>query len=297
MTTLFILGLLAATPPMQAVERLPWPAGSVEPAAVDGRLSLGPSAAAVSGDATWLHDLRAHQFVRLGADGRISARVDSHGHAHAFIARADGGLAYLDQARRLVVVVDAQGHIIRSQRLPAGLRTARRLVELEGRLHVHTAYQETFRVPEAGADGLKPWFLGRREGLLFPDAEGTGAAATVEGGRARLLLHDPPTGLSTGDVPPRIVHVTGLPELLSVEIVGAADGAFWLRVTQGARAQARDSLALVGDDGGLRWQSPPLGERALSWADTAWPLTGPEPGIVSLRPTLDGVERRTWRVR
>lgn len=293
--TIMVLAVLAHAAPSAGGEPQvwPWPAGVTYRAAGPDHVAEGPGAARPRGDGAWLFDARAHALVAIGADGSPAARVPVVGFVHALLVRANGDLAWVDLARRVVVQARTDGTVTRQAKLPAGVAAVRRLVEVDGRLWLHTAFQETLPVPETPQAPLGAWFQGRREGLLFA-SDRPAAQVLAKAGRVDLLLGRAPQGPTAGK--DELIRVAlRLPEpALAAEVLGPApqDG-WWVRLTFGARDAARDVLAAVGPDGAVTWQTPLPARGTLSWPDTLF--VTPAGAVIGLAPTDAGVVRREWR--
>jgi hypothetical protein len=260
---------------------VPWPALLGYQPAAPGHLALGPGAAMPDGDGLWLFHAPSHALVRLDAEGAPVEQVAAAGFVHSPVVRADGTLAWVDLARRVVVLTGRDGRVTREVPLPAGLDLVRRVREIDGRLVLHTALQETFTVPGGDAPSLRAWFAARREGLLFA-ADRPAAQVVVSEGRALLRLHALPAGPTVGQARVTTLPLALPPDALAAEVLGPAPG-----------EQARDDLIVVDARGRARARFALPARRTLSWPDTLF--VGSTGEVVGLTPTDAGVERRTWR--
>jgi len=166
---------------------------------------------------------------------------------------------------------------------------------VDGALLLHTAYQETFRVPAKGGASLREWFATRREGLAFaPDRPA--AQVLVSGGRAELRLIEPAggeSGAAIGGWSTVRLPLQAGPEVRGADVVGPArEGGWWLRLTLLEGGKARDALVEVGPEGKLRGRAWLPGHGTLSWPDTLF--WQPDGGVVGLVPGDVGVAVYTW---
>jgi|GEM_PF-2652901 len=272
---------------------LAWPAGVTYRAAGPDHTASGPGAALPVGPGAWLFDAGAHALVAVPADDEPVASLPVPGFVHALLVRAEGDLAWVDLARGVIVLARPDGAVTREVRLPAGVTRVRRLVEVDGRLWLHTAWQESLAVPETSQAPLRAWFQSRREGLLFA-ADRPAVQVLATAGRLELLLGRPPQGPTAGkDALTRLTLTLPEPALAGEVLGPAPQGGWWLRLTLGTRAAARDVLAVVDADGALAWQAPLPARGTLSWPDTLF-VTG-DGGVIGLTPTDAGIVRREWR--
>lgn len=289
-----VSGIVVALPsPSIHTDTWPWPGGVTYRSAAQETVAFGPSAVFPQGQDLWLFDGPSHRFLRVGPGGEIRSQVPVSGLAHSFVVRDDGSIAWVDLTRGRVGVVDARGVVQLDSPLPPGLKYVRRLVALaDGTIGLHTAYQETFRVPLKPGAGLKEWFLGKQEGLVFDSDSGSGTRLTVRGGRLQLTVIAPPGSPAEGAVPLEGPAVDPGEEVLAADLVGADPGGWWIRLTLGIPGEARDRLIRVDRAGSLAKAIDLDGPGTLSWPDTLW--VQPDGSVMQTLSTDRGIRVRTW---
>jgi len=279
--------LVAAQYPAPEVVGLRWPTEVVYRPASSESMAFGPSAAFTDGTDVWLYNVPSHTFFRIGPDGDVLDRVPGYGIVHSFIVRDDGSIAWVDLARGHVGAVDRYGRTLLDVSLPAGLRHVRRIVSTSnGDLMLHTAYQETFRVPGSHETGwgLREWFLARREGLVLPSEPRLSVVVETRAGRVVVRTLEAPTTPCSG--PAQVNEF--LLDCMAVEVIDGSSDGLWLRVTDGYPGSARDLFVLVGQDGQVHLSIDLPGDGTLSWADRLWVLD--DRSAVFLRATDRGIE-------
>jgi hypothetical protein len=271
---------------------VPWPPEvDYRPAGAEHRAN-GPGAVLPEGDGLWLFAATSHALWRLDAAGVVRERVPVEGFVHSLALGPDGGLAWVDLARRRVVEAARDGRVLRAWSLPAGVARVRRLIQFDGRLRLHTSFQETLTVPDSVGAPLRAWFALRREGSWFSPASPAVTVLATDG-RVQLLLASPASGLTAGAPVVRRVGL-GLGEpLLAAEVLGPTPGGgWWLRITLGSRDHARDEAVAVGSDGAVLLRTPLPARGTLSWPDTLFVTA--DGGLIGLTPTDAGIVRRDW---
>ncbi|MBL6975515.1 MAG: hypothetical protein ISR64_07285 [Deltaproteobacteria bacterium] len=272
----------------------PWPAGVTYRVAGTESVAFGPSTVFPQGSDVWLFDGPTHAFVRVGPEGQIRSRVFVTGLAHTFVVRDDGSIAWVDLTRGRVAVVDKRGVIQLDNPLAPGLKHVRRMVAgADGALWLHTAYQETFRVPLDRDADLKEWFQGKREGLVFESEPAVGATVSVRGGRVHLTLFTPPETPGEGAVKQEGPTVDPGEEALAADLVGGDQEGWWIRVTLGTPGAARDRLIRVDRASEVTFATDLDGPGTLSWPDTLW--VRPDGSVVQILSTDQGIRVRSWR--
>lgn len=293
--TMFFLGsLLACAASASAGDGalVPWPSEANYQPAGAGHRATGPGAVLPEGDGLWLFSATSHALLRLDAAGVVRERVPVEGFVHSLARSSGGGLAWVDLARRRVVEAARDGRVLRAWSLPAGVARVRRLVQFDGRLRLHTSFQETLTVPDAVDAPLRAWFAQRREGAWFSPMT-PAFTALVSEGRADLLLASPPSGPTTGTPVVRRVGLALAEPVLATEVLGPTPGGgWWLRVTLGSRDHARDEAVAVGSDGAVLRRAPLPARGTLSWPDTLFVTE--DGGLIGLTPTDAGLVRRDW---
>jgi hypothetical protein len=297
MRTTVLVAVLLVTGGARAGEgssTLPWPTGLTYEAAATERVARGPGAACPEGDGLWLFDAPTHSLARVDAEGSVKERVPAPGFVQAVTVRADGSLAWVDLARRTVVQAARDGGWRRELALPPGLDAVRRVVEIDGRLWLHTELQESFAVPDAARPSLRAWFATRREGwVLAPQRPAVQVLASA--GRVVLRTFTEPTGPTTGAPSVAQIPLPLAPDALAAEVIGPAPGdGWWLRVTRGPREHARNELTAVDARGRVLAAFALPSHGTLSWADTLFVST--TGAVIGLTPTDTGVVRQGWRL-